>query len=129
MPFAGLIHKTTEILKNSKFEPLDEGGGERHGAWEWVWVRRRDGVGNYYVSLSAVESAGATYHMEVWAGADDNTHFGRCLVREFPSIRDDKSGEPLWDEVLQSLGEAASRASGLAITDLTGTYVKEITPG
>src|SRR5918992_868560 len=104
--------------RNSGVKPLDEGGGERHGAFEWTWVKPRR-KGHSYVSLSDFEAVDGTQKVQVWAGADNGVRFGRYLVREFPNFLDRER-----DAVVKSLEEAANHAVTLPDITLTGTYIR-----
>jgi len=128
MPFENLVQSVTEQLKKLKFEALDEGGGERHGAWEWTWVRPRTGRGHCYASLGAVELAPGEYRMDMWAGADNGLRFGRRLVREFPSIRGRDLQPNGLEQIVESVLEAAKQASTLSDAALTDNYVRRTTP-
>lgn len=119
-----LIRHVTEVLTGSKLQPLDEGGGERHGAWEWTWVGpRADGrAGRAYVTVAALENDGS-YDLEVWAGADDGLHFVRQLVREFSSVRVEPIGTMQTLNIAKSVKAAAEHAIALRDESLTGTYL------
>jgi hypothetical protein len=127
MPLKDLVQSATEKLKKLKFEALDEGGGERHGAWEWTWVGPRNGGGHCYASLGAVELAAGKYLMEVRAGADNGLRFGRCLVSKFPDIKDLGSQTSHLDDIVESVLEAAKLASTLSDADLTDYYDRRTT--
>lgn len=48
MPLEKLWHTAQSNLDKQSFRPMDEGGGERHGTWEWTWIKmtRRLTFGN-----------------------------------------------------------------------------------
>jgi hypothetical protein len=119
MPVEELVQEATQRLQAFGFQPLDEGGGERHGAFEWMWVKLRGEKGHSYVSLSDSETAGGVHRIQVWAGADNGVRFGRYLVREFSSSLDGNR-----DVIVESLEEAARRATALPDVTLTETYLR-----
>lgn len=127
MPFENLMRSATEKLRNLQFQLLDEGGGERHGAWEWTWIKPRDGGGHCYASLGAVELGPGSYRIEVWAGADNEVHFGRYLVKAFPDVGDNASQIGEQSQIVEGLVEAANRASVLSNAALTDSYLRRIT--
>lgn len=125
MPFEKLISQATVGLTTAGFAPLDEGGGERHGAWEWVWSKPRGAKGHSYVTLAALDPAPGFYFIEVWAGADNGVHFGRYLVSRFPASRVEAiQTEESVTNIVDTLKNAAEIATVLTDTDLTGTYVR-----
>ena len=122
MPLEELIKQATKRLQEFGFSPLDEGGGERHGAWDWTWVKPRN-KRRSYVSLSEIDAVDGTHKVQVWAGADNSVRFGRYLVREFPRYSDTDADK---NSVVESLGEAASRATALSDATLSETYIQPI---
>jgi hypothetical protein len=125
MPFESLNEIATTTLKEAiSFEPLDPGGGDRHGAWEWTWIRPRDGGGTCYATLAALGPLGGVYDLEVSAGADDASRFGKFLVREFPHVAEPDSNSKIFSEIVEALVIAAKKATVLAAPDLTQNYVR-----
>ena len=128
MPLQELIEQATKKLQKLGFSSLDQRvdedrvGGERHGGWDWTWVKLRDQMRSY-VSLTEIDAVDGTHRVQVWAGADNSVHFGRYLVREFPWYSDTDADK---NAVVESLGEAARRATVLSDATLTGTYIQPI---
>lgn len=122
MTFENLAQSATERLGKLKFEPLDEGGGERHGAWEWTWVKPRDGGGRCYTSLSAVKLVAGPFTIEVRAGADNGLRFGRVQGRKFEAVADSDLSEGLSNTILSRLEGAAEKACRLSEDDLKDSY-------
>lgn len=81
-----------EVLKAKSFVMLD-GFSERHGAWETTYYREK-GVSrglerdelNRYITMAILSFPPlpdtVSYHVELWVGADDGTHFVRRLVSQ-----------------------------------------------
>ena len=103
---------------------LDEEAGERHGALEWTWVKPREAGGYSYASLGAVEFEPDIYTVEIWTGADTTRHFCRHLVRQFLGVPHDDLREPIHNQILEGLKQAADRATAFSDSDLTETYIK-----
>ena len=126
MLFEELARSATERLLHKEFYLLDEGMVERHGAWEWTWVKRREGAGHCYASLGVVGVEPDQYNLEIWTGADNLVRFRRFVVREFLGVRDDDLSEPAQNQVLEALEDAANTALALSDSDLTDSYIKPV---
>lgn len=107
--FEKLSREATVRLGKSGFKELNK-GSERHGAFEWSWLRERDET-RCYVLFGVVEDTPGTYEVDVWAGADDGQHFGRLEIMS--PTRDAKD-----EDIIFALEQAAQRALAMDEKDM-----------
>ena len=106
MAFEALTSAVESRLKELGYFPWDSGGGERHGALEWVWTQRSGSI-RLYVTMAIIEPAKDEYEVEVWAGASDGTRRKRILVGR-SLLRDSPDSHVA--EVLQRVQDATAQA-------------------
>ena len=109
------------------FEPLGK-GSERHGSWEWTYYKHTDLHRFVTVAFTpmarVVGRSQPPYHVEVFAGAEDDHRFVRHLVRStryLDATTDDVSG-PLKEWLNETVRMAARTAARLGSSDLLDTY-------
>jgi len=113
-------------LHDDNFNEIDRGGGDRHGVWEWSWVRR-DENRHVYISLGGRSLPNDILSFEVWACADDGRRFGRMLIGviETPSdtlFRRPKDGVETFPALVELLKTAKLRAASFPQDHMTGVY-------
>ncbi|GEM_PF-4822725 len=126
MPLNDVINWITGLVKKHGFIPMDDGGAERHGAWEWTWLKARHS-GHAYITLAALECEPGTYRVQIWAGTDDSNHFARHLVRELSSLREvtlfTDTDFKIRKAIIESIDEAAIYSMTVPASSLTGSYL------
>jgi len=75
----GVIHQAHAWLGNQGFTPLDPGGGDRHGALEYVWVHDHGGY-KRCVAIVFPQDEFGQYEVEVWAGISTEEKFRREVI-------------------------------------------------
>src|SRR5262245_61171806 len=82
-PLDTLTSTLPPLFAEHAFKPISL-GVERHGSWEWSFLKHRDGLNRFViVALTDVPSGapdGGVYGLEVRAGADDERSFVKHLV-------------------------------------------------
>ena len=74
------------------YQIVDDIGGDRHGAWEWMWWRRHgDRRLTVTIAVAASGEEAIYYDLEVWAGAEQRLRFGRVRIGEISRIPDRES--------------------------------------
>ena len=81
----GVIRRAHEDLGHQGFTPLDPGGGDRHGAVEYVWVRDY-GECKQCVTISFPQDEVGQYEVEVWAGISTKEKLRRELIWKSDSV-------------------------------------------
>lgn len=112
-----LVAEATFRLRERGFLPLDEGGGERYGVWEWTWVRS-DSSATFFVSLCALERQPDAYDIEVWSDAGVGIQ-ERLLLRASKDIPASEivPNEGAGRDILTTLEYGADRLLSIAVTE------------
>lgn len=98
-------------VEAQQFIPLGP-GSERHGSWEWRFLRKADGLNRFVrvalTPMPAILGGEPWYAGEVWAGADDGSRFVRLPIAEF------RASESQLLKMPEALVEGISRAMRIA---------------
>src|SRR5262245_40883016 len=82
-PLETLNSALPALFAEHRFKPISL-GVERHGSWEWSFLKQQGGLNRFVVvALTDVPSGapdGVVYGFEVKAGADDDRNFVKHLV-------------------------------------------------
>jgi hypothetical protein len=127
MQLEALTRAVTSRIAHDGFALYE--AGDRHGSWEVAWVADRASGGHAFVTL-ALTPGQEDGCVEVWAGADTGTHFGR-VVREtfhFPvAERHAGPASDIPDALVPGVAGAAAHAARYALafpdTELTGARI------
>ena len=100
---------------------------DKHGSWEWMmhWTHAKL---NRYASVYLLESvqvlgADRLYHVEVWAGADDDQRYTRQPVSSFAAAGAELHDQGFFDHLTKDLDIARSKAESFAQFDLRQVYI------
>src|SRR5256885_1687543 len=103
---------------------VDDTGGDRHGAWEWMWWRRY-GDRRLTVTIAVAASGGETtiyYDLEVWAGAEQGLRFGRARIGEISRIPDRESDAAVSVQLTRLVEAARAKAENFPANEISGEY-------
>jgi hypothetical protein len=112
-----------EILGTADYQMVDYGGGDRHGAWEWMW-RKSHGPRRVAVTISVAETDGESdaCDIEVWAGCEERLRFGRVRIGEISRVRtSDTPGSAVWPQLITLVNAARKKAEDFG-KDLPASY-------
>lgn len=117
----------TELSRELDEFELLEGPADRHGAWEFVYVRDDPDMIRYIifaVSFEAAESAAfqTPWRGEVAVGADDGAHFARRQVARTRRERRQAELEDLFEFWRENAPAAQERVRALVGPDLRDRY-------